>query len=227
VTVPADTVEFASGELWALGATGISEEGDADLASTVRLVAGFPSVEAAKEAGASIGENDIASRHGWVVHVVVVEGSEWMDTWRDHFEPFVTEQALVMPAWRPDAAAPPEAQGRTRTRIDLDPGHAFGSGSHPSTRLALDLTIESVRRTHAPQVLDVGCGSGILTVAAALSGAALVWAIDIETEARRATADNAHRNGVESAISVSDRSVHDITDTFDVVVANILAPTLR
>ena len=104
----------------------------------------------------------------------------------------------------------------------IDPGRAFGSGSHPSTLLAL-AALEALVLPGST-VLDVGCGSGVLAVAAARLGAGRVVAIDIDPAAHEATLDNAARNGV--AVEVSATPLGEVAGRFDVVVANLLAPTL-
>jgi ribosomal protein L11 methyltransferase len=215
--VPAADVDYASGELWEFGATGIAEE-DPDAEGNVELIAGFASVALAESAARRLD-------HTWSPRAVVVEGSEWMDTWRDHFEPFTTDTFVVMPAWRPDAELP--LGGATRIRLDLDPGRAFGSGAHPSTRLILDLLPDALLSHSDAAVLDVGCGSGILSVAALALGASSVVAVDVDTDAVRVTRENAARNGVEDRLAVSHDSAHLVAGQFDIVLANILAPVLR
>ena len=125
---------------------------------------------------------------------------------------------MIVPAWKDvtiDAGV---------TRVDIDPGAAFGLGDHPTTILSLRL----LRRTIWPgaTVLDVGCGSGVLSVVAARLGAPYVAAIDISVAAIEATNANAIRNGVAGAITVSDRPLASIDDQFDIVLANLLAPVV-
>ena len=109
-------------------------------------------------------------------------------------------------------------------RVDIDPGAAFGLGDHPTTVLTLRL----LRRTWWPgaTVLDVGCGSGVLSVVAARLGAPYVEAIDISPAAVEATIANAARNGVAGAISASTRPLSSIDEPFDLVLANLLAPVV-
>jgi SAM-dependent methyltransferase len=107
--------------------------------------------------------------------------------------------------------------------VEIDPGRAFGTGDHPSTRLLLT---ELAARLHGGErVLDVGCGSGVLAVCAARLGAASVVAIDIDSDALAATSVNAARNGVGN-VDVSPARIDELDSVFDVIVANIGAATL-
>ena len=109
--------------------------------------------------------------------------------------------------------------------LSIDPGRAFGSGAHPTTRMCLS----ELERLVEPEaaVADVGCGSGVLAVAAAVQGAALVAAVDIDPEAVRATAENAARNGVAGIVAPSGTPASELEPgAYDLVVANIAAGTL-
>ena len=104
--------------------------------------------------------------------------------------------------------------------IEIDPGRVFGNGDHPTTRAALDALASEVRG--GDRVLDVGCGSGVLAVAAAGLGASSVVAVDVDPEAVDAARDNARRNGVGDVVDASTTSVADVPGPpFDVVVANL------
>jgi ribosomal protein L11 methyltransferase len=107
--------------------------------------------------------------------------------------------------------------------IELDPGLAFGSGTHPTTALCLEW-LEQAPLT-GKSVMDLGCGSGILAIAAAKLGAANVHAIDIDLQATSATRQNARANGVGDRIVTGTKVSNDLAP-FDVIVANILAGTL-
>ncbi len=108
--------------------------------------------------------------------------------------------------------------------VEIDPGAAFGAGSHPSTRLLLAEL--AGRLTGVETVLDVGCGSGVLAVAAAALGATSVCAVDIEPAAQAATVANAAWNGVAGRVDVSTTPLADVAGRFAVVVANIGAGAL-
>jgi ribosomal protein L11 methyltransferase len=108
--------------------------------------------------------------------------------------------------------------------VEIDPGRAFGTGAHPSTRLLLCELVARV--VGGESVLDVGCGSGVLAIAAARLGATRVRAVDISPIAVEATKANAERNKVGKRVRVDNTPVAHLTPLFDVIVANLDAPTL-
>lgn len=212
VDVPADAAELAADVLWQAGPSAVSE---ADLGGgRVRLTADV-------EAPVSLEGLPAACE----VTVLELDGDAHLDAWRAWARPVRAGRRVVLhPAWIPvpeDAA--PAAEGDVILR--LDPGRAFGSGSHPTTRLVLG-AIEEVLAA-GDDVLDVGTGSGVLAVAAARLGAATVVATDIDPAAVAATIVNAARNGVADRIDVSARPLAAVPGAFDVVVANIGASVLR
>ena len=214
VTVPANEVELASDALWALGVAAIEERSPETLTED-------HFVELWTSLGTDVGAITKAAEAfpaRWRWHTVEVDPAV-IDAWRAHALPSWIERDLVIvPAWKVvtiDAGV---------TRVDIDPGAAFGLGDHPTTILSLRL----LRRTIWPgaTVLDVGCGSGVLSVVAARLGAPYVAAIDISVAAIEATNANATRNRVAGAITVSDRPLASIEDQFDIVLANLLAPVV-
>lgn len=207
VEVPAraDEVEWLADVLWQSGATAV-ETRDGSRRSV--LAASFPTPAAAalvaeelRPAGARLIETD----------------PSWRDAWRAYATPVeVGDRLLVAPAWRQVPL------GGSRLVLRIDPGACFGSGTHPSTRLALAALD---RRPPGPEetVVDVGCGSGILSVAAARLGAARVTALDIEPDAVSATMANAAANGVADRITASTTDIADLAGRFDVALANVTA----
>lgn len=198
ITSRAGEAELTADRLWQAGATAISFDEDS---GTTTLTASFPTPAAARTVS-----SELAGAR--LVHVE----AGWRDEWRRFAEPFdIGERLRVAPAWRDLPIS------RARTTIRIDPGCAFGSGSHASTRLIL---AELERTPPADQaVLDLGCGSGILSVAAAVLGAAHTDAIDIDPEARRATAENARANAVSSLITVIEAPV----GPYDLALVNVTA----
>ena len=149
----------------------------------------------------------------------ILPDTDWERAWMEDFKPVkVAEKLWVVPTFctAPDQSA---------INIALDPGLAFGSGTHPTTHLCLQWLAKLDLNNKT--VVDYGCGSGILAVAAAMMGASRVYAYDIDEQAFQATIDNAARNNVADNITIchSDR---DIPPNIDIVVANILlAPLLE
>ena len=144
-----------------------------------------------------------------------VEEQDWVRLTQSQFEPIrITDRLWIVPSWH-DAPDP------SAINIEMDPGLAFGTGSHPTTKLCLEWVLANIEPGN--QVLDYGCGSGILAIAAAKLGAADVLGIDIDERALEATRDNAARNGVEVAVLHSGTPV---ASRYDRVVANILTNPL-
>lgn len=150
--------------------------------------------------------------------------AEWRDAWKRYFRVSrLTRQFVVVPSWERFSPGPDDVV------IDLDPGMAFGTGTHASTRLVLE-EIQAIADAAAPpaRILDVGCGSGILAIAAVKRwpGASCV-AVDTDPVAVAATADNAARNGVGARIAASTRGLGELGEAFPLVLANIQADVLR
>ncbi len=144
-----------------------------------------------------------------------VAEQNWVQLTQSQFDPIrITERLWIVPSWHeaPDAAA---------INIELDPGMAFGTGSHPTTRLCLEWLCEAV--TPGCSVLDYGCGSGILGIAAGLLGAGDILGVDIDDKALEAARDNAARNRVTMRLQHSSVALEE---RFALVVANILTNPL-
>jgi ribosomal protein L11 methyltransferase len=153
-----------------------------------------------------------------------VEDEDWMAAWKQHYHPIlIGERLLILPAWI-EKSVP----GRIPVRID--PGMAFGTGTHPSTQLCLEM-VEVYARPGQP-VIDVGCGSGILSIAALKLGADKALGVDIDPAAVRGTFENAAANEVKVKMECGLGSVREILDgSFSLrqaplVLANILAPVI-
>jgi ribosomal protein L11 methyltransferase len=235
--VPLAEAELASSDLYDLETIGIEElpisalitpdRAGETLAPPDRFVclrAGFASVGAAVHAESELSRN-------WHPRFEVIVGDDWLDSWREHFDPVRAGRIVIVPAWRlndPAVTNHPEylsAQSNTNDIVlSLDPQRSWGTGGHQSTRLAL-LSLQKLNVQNA-SILDVGCGSGVLAIAALLLGAAQALGTDIESGSVSVTHDNAERNGVRSRCEAITTPIADITHTYDVVLANILAPVL-
>lgn len=151
--------------------------------------------------------------------ITLVPDQDWVRLTQSQFEPVaITPAFWVVPSWH----TPPAAARRV---IRLDPGLAFGTGTHPTTRMCLRWIARQamLRKAPWPRVLDYGCGSGILAIAAALFGAARVDAVDIDPSAVESTRTNAAANGVVVHAGAPDTAA----GRFDLVLANILATPLK
>ncbi len=151
------------------------------------------------------------------LHASSLEDRVWERAWMDHFRPARFGQRLWVVPW---GMEPPEPDA---VNLRLDPGLAFGTGSHPTTRMCLEWLAREVRP--GDRVLDFGCGSGILSIAALLLGADSALAVDIDPQALAATAENARRNGVEARIRIRTPEATP-QERAGVLVANILAGPL-
>ncbi len=206
VTVGARDAELAADALWAVGCHAVAEETLPD--GRVRLVADVADVA-------------LLPAH-WPVEVIETDDRADLDAWRAHARPELAGQGFVLvPAWweAPDETPAQPDTGQPRRSVVLEPGRTFGSGSHPTTRLCV-AAMERLVRPGA-HVLDLGCGSGVLTVVAALLGADSITALDVDPDAVEVTVDNARRNGVADRVRASTTPIDEVAGRFDLVVANI------
>ena len=177
-----------------------------------------------------------------------IADQNWMEAWKQYYKPIlIGERLLILPAWM-------ESPNPERIAIKIDPGMAFGTGTHPTTQLCLELMEKVFDSCHSERseesqgrvedsslttfaqndinVIDVGCGSGILSIAALKLGATKVLGVDIDEESVKNSRENADTNGVGAELILGVGSVSEILDgTFafkqaPLVVANILAPVI-
>jgi ribosomal protein L11 methyltransferase len=147
-----------------------------------------------------------------------VEDIDWVQQNRDQFQPIkISDRVWIVPTWH----AAPDGDA---INIALDPGAAFGTGSHPTTRLCLQWLEANLDATKNPTMLDYGCGSGILAIAARKFGASTTVGVDIDSQAIDAARYNATQNGVEIAFSTTDVALDFVAN---ITVANILANPLK
>ena len=154
------------------------------------------------------------------ISTVCCKEEDWLNNWKQYFNPIeVGEKILIRPTWRDDY----EPNGRVV--LNLDPGIAFGTGTHETTRLCLEALEKYV--TADTQILDVGCGSGILAVAALLLGAKRAVGVDIDEMAVKTAKENAALNGVSDKIEIIHGNLTDkVSGTYNVVAANIVADAI-
>ncbi len=165
-----------------------------------------------------------------------IADQNWMEAWKAHYRPIpIGQRLIVVPAWMDQVQT-------DRVAMRIDPGMAFGTGTHPSTQLCLKFLESLVEPTMhgkgdeggvaGPTVIDVGCGSGILAISALKLGAARALGVDIDGEAIENARRNARINGIGRELELAEGSVEDILAgkfelrSADVVLVNILAPVI-
>ncbi len=152
----------------------------------------------------------------------VIREENWGEAWKSNFRPVrVTSDLVVKPPWEP---YPPKGGGLV---IEIDPGMAFGTGTHPSTQICLRTLKELIPSFSGhPSILDVGTGSGILAIAGLKLGGGRVVAMDIDPLAIQNAQKNARRNKLDSRIDFRTGSLNHLRGHFDIVVANLLPQEL-
>lgn len=208
VVLPRAKVEIVSAELFELGCCGVVEE---DISDEVRLTAYFESVQNEEEIRQVLMSCECRFEK--------VPDADWTLGWRSFFQPvYPTPRMAICPPWD---RVPDPPGGFT---IAIDPQMAFGTGHHETTRLAL-LGLEK-KIISGDRVLDVGTGSGILSIAAVKLGASEVMAVDIEADAIENARANSILNGVDTKVVLGQYSVDRVSGIFDVVVVNIISSIL-
>ena len=215
LTVPTQDVDLASDRLWQLGVRAIEERAAGGGAVELRTSVGQDDDAVARATAA------LEPSWTWRTESVSTVAAE---TWREFAVPnWVTDDLVIVPAWLTIDVA------EHVIAVSIEPAGAFGLGDHPTSRLCAQALRRELAAPHSaasPSVLDVGCGTGVLSIVAVRSGATRVRAIDVSPDAVRATMDNAALNGVAHVIEADGTPVSSVTGEFDVVVANILAPVL-
>ena len=222
VDVGPDDVDETSALLFELGAEGVEERDETTLVKNavsgkVTLVAAFPNREDAEAAIAEL-EAALPSRAARYEEVV---GDAWRDAWKEHYKPYAIAEGLVVrPPWEPYEAKPGEKV------LELEPGRAFGTGLHETTRLVARAIRAHASEVQGKLVIDVGCGSGILALAALALGAAKAVAIDNDPEAIDVTRENAARNALTDRCEASTTDIAALDLQAPLVLANIEARIL-
>lgn len=160
-----------------------------------------------------------------------IADQNWMEAWKAHYKPILIGKGLlILPAWL-------ESPDPQRIAIKIDPGMAFGTGTHPTTQLCLELMEvwfeqSKIKNRKSEIVIDVGCGSGILSIAALKLGASKVLGVDIDIESVKNSRENADLNEIGEELILGQGSVTEVLSgvwefkSAPLVVANILAPVL-
>lgn len=158
-----------------------------------------------------------------------IQETNWMEAWKEHYKPIpIGKSLIIVPSWL-------EAQTAGRIPVRIDPGMAFGTGTHPTTQLCLEMLEQELHdeRVSLPKtMIDIGCGSGILAVAALKLGVERALGVDIDPEAMASARQNAEINGVAKRLELGIGSVNEIRQgafsmrEAPLVIANIIAPVL-
>lgn len=177
-----------------------------------------------------------------------IADQNWMEAWKEHYKPIpIGKRLMIVPAWM-------ESPEPTRIPIKIDPGMAFGTGTHPTTQLCLELIEKTMEERgkkkedddssftpafapgasafHLSSLIDIGCGSGILSIAALKLGAQTALGVDIDIESVRNSRENADKNGIGAELVLGQGSVAEVRvgqfafASAPLVVANILAPVI-
>ena len=232
---PEDRVEAISDALDALEALSVSvEDADAQTAAeqalfgepgmpppkdgwqSSRILALFADEAAAREAAVLLAAQDFFDGCK-VLGVVEVADQDWVRLTQSQFTPVeITPEFWIVPTWH-------EPPAQARQTIRLDPGLAFGTGTHPTTRMCLRWIAREAARQPLGRVLDYGCGSGILAIGAAKFGASTIDAVDIDPAAVESTMLNAQANHVDLQAGLPDQA----QGSYQTVLANILATPLK
>ena len=173
--------------------------------------------------------SELSRRHSaacfGVPTLTAVNTEDWSSSWKVHFKPLrVGKHLLIVPTWEEAAQLPGDLV------IRIDPGMAFGTGGHETTRLCLELLeqvmMERSDLAAAPSLLDLGTGSGILAMAASLLGAGRILALDIDPDAVEVARENLTLNHLSGRVECGTAPLESLTERFDVILANILAEEL-
>lgn len=146
----------------------------------------------------------------------------WAEKWKEHFKPRrIGRRITVKPSWEPYSPAPGEIV------LTIDPGQAFGTGTHETTQMCLKLLEDVFDAAPAPRrVLDIGTGTGILGIAAARLGASFTLGIDVDPKGVEVAGENARNNGVEDRFQAATTPLSCVEGRYDLVLANVLAEIL-
>ncbi|MBW1870895.1 MAG: 50S ribosomal protein L11 methyltransferase [Deltaproteobacteria bacterium] len=229
ITVNRPAVEIVCMYLFDAGATGIEQIDETHLPPPEGLIADHVQIKAFFKPGSQVqllpdkltkflqnSRTNLADLTFSQPRIEMLNEEDWADGWRKFFVPTRVGRFFIHPGWEN-----PPPDGSLAVRID--PGQAFGTGLHPTTRLCLR---EMDGLLPVQSLLDVGCGSGILAIAAARSGVSRVLAVDNDPQACLVTQQNLQLNDVGRQVSLVCAEPGSVTGTFEMIVANILSSVL-
>lgn len=218
VEAPVEAVDELVGRLTLLGAEGIEERDSSTLTPGgplgATLIAAFPD-EASREAAYAALEGEFVVRREQLL------GDAWRDAWKEHWRPtHITPRVVIVPSWTTYDPLPGELILR------LDPGRAFGTGQHPSTALAARAIERYIDAGTHETLIDLGCGSGILSFIAVMEGVSRAIACDIDAESVAAARENAEHLGLSDRVDLRVGGFDVVPEASTLVVANIEASVL-
>jgi ribosomal protein L11 methyltransferase len=229
ITLPSACAESLGETLVALGSPGVIEESpvrsggasDGPLSGLAKVVAAFPMEQVTerllgevRHALDALGSETSAEA---TLAMQLIDGGAWVEQWKRFYRPFKIGRRLVIrPPWEPYCA------GDGDLVLTLNPGQAFGTGLHATTQLCLTVLEAMAAKRPAARLLDVGCGSGILSLAAVLCGFAGAFGVDLDRLAIWVARVNARLNHLSKQTTFAAGSLEVVSDRFEVVVANIL-----
>lgn len=194
----------------------------------IRLYGYFP-VEESQDIKAQVSSILESSGYGSLLQQLdysPLENRNWAVAWQERYQPIpVGDTLVVVPTWL-------ENPFPDRIPVRMDPGMAFGSGTHPTTQLSLILLEKSLQESLPDEMVDIGCGSGVLAIAAVKLGVGKVLGVDIDPDAVQVSDENARTNAVSENAAFKEGSVREVIDLADgapgapLVLANIIAPIL-
>ncbi len=160
-------------------------------------------------------------RHPFPVEKNIIPQENWAEAWKASFKPIrIGDRFVVRPSWETYSPRPSDLV------IEIDPGQAFGTGTHATTSLVLEELERLISRRAVRSLLDIGTGTGILAIGAALLGIPQVTGLDIDPVAVAAAQENTARNRVDKTVTMTGLPLEEINGTFDAVLANLDRETL-
>ncbi len=144
-----------------------------------------------------------------------INKEDWQETWQEYFQPVTIADFTIVPPWKKDLG-----------NLIINPARGFGTGHHETTQLATEFLLEIINKNKNISMLDIGTGSGILSIIAQKKGVSKIRAIDIDKDAIENALENIKLNNLDSTIEIDSTPIEKLDKKFDLVVANIITPVL-